>query len=568
MELSENAKKVAESRYFWEDEIEWGSLVERVCRENAKNEKENIRNQYMEEFVSILKPMDFLPAGRILRNLGKLKPSTSNCNFLPIDDSIESIGETLKNYLVISSYGGGNGINFSNLRPKGAPLKTKGGTSSGMVSFIEVFNDAGKRIETGGQRRAAGIALCSVSHPEIEDFINAKVKHDRLTQFNISVIVDDEFLDAVEGNSDWDLKFAGRVYKTIKARKIWDMILNNMLEHSEPGLINWNNLRKNNSFYFQPIAGVNPCSELPLENFGVCNLGSLVLPHFIINKNTDWKKLSKTIRLGVRFLDNIIDLAYYPIPQQETVVKNARRVGLSTMGLADYLFMKELRYGSEKAITEIEKLYRFIRDEAYIASIDLAKEKGAFPKYDKMEFNRASFIRKLPAKIRMNIKESAIRNVTLLTAAPTGSTSLLADVVGGIEPLPFKGYLRANGVGNRIYIHEHCKENYNAEWFVDSYDLKPEEHLDTQVAVQKYIDSGVSKTIIMPKTSTVKDLNKILLEYIRDLKGITIYRDESREKQVFYRMSKKEIEKTLKEGAASSSLSEEDIQCSTGVCDI
>jgi len=1353
MELSANAQKIAESRYFWDNETKWDHLAERICRENAKNEGDKAE-KYYGEFYSIIEPLDFIPAGRILRNLGKLRPSTSNCNFLPLEDSIESIGETLKNYLIISSYGGGNGIDFSALRPKGAPLITKGGNSSGLVSFMEIFNHAGKRIETGGARRSAGIALCHISHPEIREFINAKIKHNKLTQFNISVIVDSGFLKAVEEDNEWDLKFAGKVYETVRARELWDMILNNMLEHSEPGLINWDNLRKNNSYYFSPIRGVNPCvtgntlvavadgrgnvpikqladegkdvpvfcsdsnnnvtvrlmrnpritgykerilkitlndgsiirctenhgilmldgtykradelkendrlhhavkfhasfkdvflransrsqdyvwwnvgkstnkaehriiaefnlgrklkpgeivhhndfnglnnewvnlepmlkkdhdklhaqdmlgrnnpvnrfpeknwlikqnwsgknngrwtgltpeeifqiaidlmrnigrkvtkdewqkycktnsipwsncafgkyksassmlkaaakeagvymkgyelkayrkflvlkdttdldvffengsiwvnkqcencgrifsvkwhrreqsycstrcagtskaaflgqvkyamekgykhrmmnynivsieedgyedvyngtvdefhnfyvmvsesktengkkkfnyinnlqcGELPLEEFGCCNLGALVLPHFIINKNTDWKKLSRTIKIAVRFMDNVIDLAYYPIPQQEIVVKNARRIGLGTMGLADYLFMKEIRYGSERAIAEVEKLYRFIRDEAYIASVELAKEKGAFPKYNRIDYASASFVRKLPAKIRMLIKENSIRNVTLTTAAPTGclvdgtlisseigtkrikekkkinlrvgrgrnstksdfkdvhikayydqgiaktksiktkhgyklqgtfdhkvrvltdgngyswkslgdiekgdlvvlkkgflydkrqtwlsdhkaellgyymadgwwtvngrshrlyfetsnnneaeyisnliyksfgdvfkikvykrdrldsksvrleignkqlydwfqkhgcikygainafipdiilsgslnniisfisgyhrgnghirkednrigfttisetmanqiqtillglgfvshlketkennsiiegrevfargkayrisvnrynsvkllkllynidvslpkngdreliiltpdelmhfnsqhlsytkdrfssnnnvicttkanyisridsmnwfvkndlcfdvvsetnvydnmhvndleiyedshtyiangfithnTTSLLADVVGGIEPLPFKGYLRSDRVSDRIYIHPLCKEHYDSEWFVDSYDLKPEEHLEMQSTIAKYLDGSVSKTILLPKSSTAEDLSKILLEYIYDLKGVTVYRDESREKQVYYRMSRKE----------------------------
>jgi len=566
MKLSDNARKIAEARYFWDNETEWDHLAARICRENAK--KEGDYDKYYREFYSIIEPMDFIPAGRILRNLGKLKPSTSNCNFLPLEDSIESIGETLKNYLIISSYGGGNGIDFSALRPKNAPLITKGGNSSGLVSFMEIFNHAGKRIETGGQRRSAGIALCHISHPEIREFINAKIKHNKLTQFNISVIVDSSFLKAVEENNGWDLKFAGKVYETVKARELWDMILNNMLEHSEPGLINWDNLRKNNSYYFAQIRGVNPCGELPLEEFGCCNLGALVLPHFIVNKNTNWQKLSRAIKIAVRFMDNIIDLAYYPIPQQEMVVKNARRIGLGTTGLADYFFMKEIRYGSDRAVAEIEKLYRFIRDEAYIASAELAKEKGAFPKYNKIDYSSASFVRKLPAKIRMFIKENSIRNVTLLTAAPTGTTSLLADVVGGIEPLPFKGYLRSDRVGDRIYVHPLCKDHYNDEWFVDSYDLKPEEHLEMQSTIAKYLDGSVSKTILLPESSTVKDLSEMLLEYIYDLKGVTVYRDKSREKQVYYRLDKEEIEKYLKEEEVSTSLSDEDVECKSGSCDI
>jgi ribonucleoside-diphosphate reductase alpha chain len=932
MNLSDNAKEIARSRYFWDDEQEWDDLADRICRENAKKESD-VKKRY-EEFYSIIEPMDFIPAGRILRNLGKLRPSTSNCNFLPLEDSIESIGDTLRDYLIISSYGGGNGIDFSSLRPKGAPLITKTGVSSGLVSFMEIFNYAGERIETGGQRRSAGIALCHISHPEIREFINAKVKHNKLTQFNISVIVDSSFLKAVEEDNGWDLKFAGKVYETVRARELWDMILNNMLEHSEPGLINWDNLRKNNTYYFSPVRGVNPslrkgtkvltktgifpieelqdtnfktpnilgtysdaacflsgknkrlykiilqgnheiyataehewpivsrdkwkyelndfikkrtdeivdgdylpqsskkeslpfgssgdyedgfligwnigdgwisnndrpaqigfivsekdqefnihkrlsaqlikrcnwkgefrprtsgftkaknievnvqnkklrqlfnkfgvtkkelgiptsiwstaseefrrgfidalfssdgcisnnrislsssryklaldisellgfygiqssvkhttykdilfpngktydktyhryevcinrqssilhfnnifslsntekqekinmiskeckfiapsngikiisiektdiyedvwditvfddihifelnqvltgnCGELPLEEYGCCNLGALVLPHFIVNKNTNWQKLSRAIKIAVRFMDNVIDLAYYPIPQQEMVVKNARRIGLGTMGLADYFFMKEIRYGSDKALAEIEKLYRFIRDEVYIASVELAKEKGAFPKYNKTDYGSASFVRKLPAKIRMYIKENSIRNATLLTAAPTGTTSLLADVTSGIEPLPFKGYLRSDRVGERIYIHPLCKDHYNADWFVDSYDLKPEEHLEMQSAIGKYLDGSVSKTILLPEYSTVSDLSAILLEYIYDLKGVTVYRDKSRKEQVYYKLSTEQIEEYINNSNVDTHLSEDDVKCSSGYCEL
>ena len=319
--------------------------------------------------------------------------------------------------------------------------------------------------------------------------------------------------------------------------------------------------------YWSGGCNVSNCSEIALEDWGVCLLGSLVLPHFIINKNTDWKKLSRTIKLAVRFLDNVIDLAYYPIPIQEIVAKNARRIGLGTMGLSDFLFMKEIRYGSEKAIAEVEKLYRFIRDETYMASMELAKEKGTFPKYNKKDFNNASFVKKLPAKIRILIKENGIRNTTMLTAPPTGSSSLLVDVVGGIEPLPFKGFRRVDGLGERIYVHPLCKEHYDEEWFVDSYDLTPTEHLEMQSVVNRYVDSGVSKTILLPESATVDELSKLLLEYIRDLKGVAVYRDKSRDLQVYYRMERDAIEKYLLENGETA-LTDEDMQCKTGTCDI
>jgi len=567
MKLSDNALEVAQSRYFWDNEKKWEDLVERIATEVAKLERDF--SKFRGEYYEALANLDFLPGGRVLRNLGKLKPSTSNCNFLPIDDNIESIAETLKNYLIISSYGGGTGINFSSLRPKGTPLATKGGVSSGLVSFIEMFNEAGKKLETGGMRRAAAIGLCSISHPEIEDFIAAKVEHDKLTQFNISVIIDDRFLQAVENDEEWDLKFAGKIYRTVKAKTLWNSILDNMLKHSEPGIINWSKLAKNNSYYFSPIRGCNPCGEVPLGDFEVCNLMSLNLPNFIAGRSTNWQKLEKSIYLAVRFLDNIIDLSFYPIPNQENVVKNARRIGLGVMGLGDYLYKKEVRYGSERSLLEIERLFRFIRDTSYLASIELAKERGAFPKYDRAEYCKAHFIKKLPAKIRMEIKEHGIRNCTLVTCPPTGSTALIPEVSSGIEPIISKAYLRQDGVGRRIYIHPLYKAIIEEggdvpEWLVDSFDLKPEEHLEVQSIINKYVDNAVSKTINLPKNTTVKDLSKLLLEFAFDLKGVTIYRDGTREHQPITPLSHREIIKYIKEEPTAPV----EVECKSGACDL
>ena len=566
-ELTSSAHEIVKNRYFWKGEDKWSDLVERISSENAKNEA-NRQDKWKDKFESIIEPMEFIPAGRILRNLGRRYSATSNCNFLPIEDTIESIFDTLKYYGIISAYGGGSGINFSALRPKGTPIVSRGGISSGMISFMEMFDFCGRRLETGGQRRAAGIGICDISHPEVLDFINAKVQHNKLNQFNISVGVNSDFLKSVQRNDTWDLKFAGKIYDTIPAQDLWFKILNNMINHAEPGFLNWDNLKKNNTFYFAPIIGVNPCGEIPLEAWGVCNLGSLVLPKFISNKNTNWQKLRDVIRIAIRFMDNVIDLAYYPIPQQNIVVKNSRRIGLGTMGLADYLFIKQIRYGSEKSIQEIEKLYKFIRDEVYFASVDIAREKGAFPKFDRIEYGSASFIRKLPVKLRMYIKEHAIRNATLLTVAPTGTTSMIPEVISGIEPLPFKGYKRVDGLGERTYINKFCNEHYDDDWFVDSYDLKPEEHLEVQSVIQKYTDGSISKTIILPETTTVEDLSDILMEYIFDLKGVTVYRDKSREKQVYYRLTREEIKECINNKNVSNELSEEDVQCSSGTCEM
>ena len=498
MNLSSNALEVAEKRYFMEGES-WEDCCRRVAKVISQVE---LDSKWSDRFGEVIFNGDFIPGGRVLRNCGRARGSLFNCYCIPIGDSIEAIGNCKRDALILWAEGGGVGINFSPLRPRGTVIKGKGGVSSGLVSFMKsVDTDAGT-IESGGQRRAAAIAIVDISHPEIEDFIDAKLRDGELTNFNISVSITEEFLEAVENGTEWNLTFEGRSYGATDARKLWDKILNNMIKSAEPGILNWNNLRKNNSFYFAPILGVNPCGEVPLGANQACNLGSLTLPHFTTGKTTNWQKMSEVISIAVRMLDDVIDINRYTLPAIEQEVKSARRIGIGTMGLGDYLFKKGIRYGSERALVEIERVYKFIRDKVYEESVKLAVEKGTFPKYDKLSYNKASFVRKLPATLRMSIKKHGIRNCTLLAQAPTGTISLLPEVTSGIEPLFSKAYKTNDRVGERYYIHPvyadllRRKEEI-PEWFVDSYDVTPIEHFETQVATQRYTDGAVSKCIAL-----------------------------------------------------------------------
>ncbi|GIU69213.1 MAG: hypothetical protein KatS3mg002_0449 [Candidatus Woesearchaeota archaeon] len=1045
--LSENARQVAEARYFMEGE-DWGQCIERVARGIAAVELDDDKRKYYEqEFFDMIYNMDFIPGGRILRNTGRPRGSLLNCYYIPIEDDIAAIGDFLKKALILWSDGGGVGCTFSSLRPKGDPIKGKGGHSSGLVSFIEAADAVANTIESGGARRAAALSAVDVSHPEILDYIDAKLVHGKLSHFNISVIVTKDFLRAVENDGTWDLKFNQKVYKTVKAREIWDKIVTNMVRCAEPGILVRDNLVKNNSYYFDPIQGTNPCvtgetliavadgrgavpikqlaeegkdvpvysyneytnkveirmmrrprltgknkkilkitldngasikctenhkwylntgeiveakdlkvgdsihhmnkfhagfheifehwnstsqdyiwlthsnakeilmdhrlhaefkigrelelgevvhhedgnglnnnpdnlrvlsredhyklhgelirgennpvnrfpeknwlikqdwsgtnngrwkgytqeelkqialsymkeigrrptvkewkeycrknnypfesyfsygtknlgrwlsevySEIdpdkylvnsanirefnkflklkeetdldiffdssikvrkicetcgdefivpwtqrerafcsrecsatssrqregllrlaeenqkktrdmqiqaylelksklnrdpllkeyrsfcktkniptrfrgvnekvtneyvfrsyrelketanaynfkivkiedagyedvyngtvdinhnmyiavgtgttesgkPLESFvlsrqcgeavlgsyGACDLGSLVLPNFITgNVNTNWKKLEKTIRLAVRFLDNVLDVNKYSLPEVEAKSKNTRRIGIGVMGLAEYLFAKGLRYGSMKAAMEVERLMRFIRDVAYMASIELAIEKGAFPKFDPTAYTKASFITKLPAAIRKEIKKHGIRNVTLMAMAPTGTISLLAEVTSAIEPLYSKAYRRVDRVSERVYIHpfyKKCIENGEEipDWFVDTFDLKPQDHFEIQSLVQRYVDGAVSKTINMPVGTTPDELSEWLLEYAYDLKGVTVYVEGSRENVPLNRMTEEEVRRYIQsEKKFESSNDEKDVACSTGTCSI
>jgi ribonucleoside-diphosphate reductase alpha chain len=276
--------------------------------------------------------------------------------------------------------------------------------------------------------------------------------------------------------------------------------------------------------------------------------------------------LERVIKLAVRFLDNVIDINQYSLRKIDEKTHNSRRIGLGVMGLADYLFAKQVRYGSADAIYETEKLVRFIRDAAYQASIELAVEKGAFPKFDPVMYSKASFVRKLPASIRMDIKQKGVRNVTLMSFAPTGTTSLIPECTNGIEPLMFKSYKRNDRVGERVYIHPHYRKmllnnEIVPDWFVDMADLTPKDHFETQSIVQKYIDGACSKTINMPEGTTIEDLNALLLEYIRDLKGVTVYVDGTREGQVYNSLTKEECLKYIETEKASAELSETDVEC-------
>ena len=570
--LSDMAEQIASARYYQEGE-DWNGVAHRVAKALSSVEKDEKWESIFQETIA---EMLFIPAGRILRNAGRPKGSLFNCYHLPVGDSIEEIGQFMKDSLTLWSEGGGVGVNFSTLRPKGDPILGKGGASSGLVSFLEASDGLASTIESGGQRRAAGMASVDVSHPEVLDFIDSKLKHNKLSHYNISVSVNDEFLETVERDGDWEFKFNHRSFGKIKAKVIWDKIVENMVNCAEPGLFNWSKMSKNNSYYYNPVTGTNPCGEAVLEPYGVCDLGSIVLPNFISGPSgsTNWKKLSEVIKIGVRMLDNVIDVNKYTLLPIDINAHNGRRIGLGIMGLAEYLFAKQVRYGSPQAIQETEKLMKFIRDHAYLASVELAKEKGAFPKFDPIQYGKASFVRKLPAAIRLDIKEFGIRNVTILSLAPTGTLSLVAGVTSGIEPLFSKAYKRSDRISERVYIHDKYIEYLKLseglpEWYVDSYDLKPEDHFEMQAIVQKYADGAVSKTLNMPKGTTKEDLSRLLLEYIHDLKGMTVYVDGSRGEQVLQAMTYNEVtEYFASQEEYNKSLDEESVKCHNGKCEI
>ncbi len=562
--LSPNAEAVFKSRYALQDDEDWPQLASRISRVSGIPAMENLLGEHL-----------MLPAGRILRNMGRARGSLLNCYLIPIADDMNEIMEAQKNAAILWSEGGGVGINMSSLRPQGADILGKGGKSSGPVSFLKAFNSWSAVIETGGHRRAATTAFLRADHPDINNFLDAKLKHNELEYIELGVHINDSFLDAVESDKPWPQQFNQQVHGEVSAKQLWGAILENMLKSGEPGLQNMSNLRTNNSYYFAPIEGTNPCGEAPLSAYGCCDLGSINLSRMVTEGgSTKWSLLSQVIDTSVKFLDKVLDINRYVLPQIERVAHDTRRIGLGVMGLAEYLLRKQLKYGSPEAITHIEALFKHIRDTAYIASIKLASELGAFPKFLPTEYSRSVFVRTLPASIRADIKKYGIRNVTLLSIAPTGTISLIPEVTGGIEPIMALAYKRKDRATEepRYYIHNEYSNALSREdptlpdYLVDSHSVSIEDHLAIQACVQRYIDGGVSKTVNVPRSTQASELSPLLLEYIRDLKGVTVYRDGSREGQPIVPISEKEARKHILSGTSIAAAGGND--CKTGGCEI
>lgn len=576
MSLSEKGKLVFHDRYAIDGET-WNDAAVRVGLGTAGAELPEKQTEWTDKFGEMIHDLYFLPGGRIMRGVGRPMTNLLNCFALEVEDSMESIGETIGKMWQISAEGGGCGISFAKVRPGGSYLSRKDGIASGPVSFMRVYDVAADVICSGGFRRAALKIDLPVWHPEIINFIEAKLDNSVLNNCNISVAITKQFIEAVRKNKKWELRFGGKVYEKIKARELWMMIMEYMVKCGEPGLINLDNLIKNNSWYFAPIVTTNPCGELPLECYGSCCLGHINLAKFVTEGGrTKWQEMGRIIHLAVRFLDNIIGINNYFLPQCREAAFRGRRIGLGILGFADYLFAKEIRYGSEESIKAVDELGAFLRNESYAASIELAKEKGAFQAFDRENYCSAKFIKRLPRHLQRRIYERGIRNVTLNTIAPTGTVSLLAGVSSGCEPLFKKAYKRKDRIKKgkeRVYIHDRYKEillqqkdeksRTVPEWYVDAFDITPFEHLEVQRAFQDNNDGAISKTINCPSGTTGAELSRYLLRYIGDLKGVTVYVDGSRKEQVLYPLSDAMALRHLE------TAEEVEIQnCTIGVCDV
>jgi ribonucleoside-diphosphate reductase alpha chain len=568
------------SRHVWETKYRYAdhdaceqTIVEtwrRIARALAAIEGENAPT-WAERFFSILTDFKFLPGGRIHAGAGTARNVTLlNCFVMgTIEDSIPGIFRALQEAALTMQQGGGIGVDFSTLRPRGTLAKGAGNIASGAVSFMHIWDAMCGTILSTGARRGAMMATLRCDHPDIEEFVMAKQQAGQLRRFNLSVQVSDAFVAAVRNGDEWPLVFPAkafgpggetvlrnwpdeaapvpcRVIRQVNARQLWDQIVRATYDYSEPGVLFIDRINQlNNLWYREQITATNPCGEIPLPPYGACDLGSLNLTRFIRSPFTkeawiDFEDIDQVTQIAVRFLDNVIDASRYPLPQQTESAGGSRRIGLGITGLADAMVMLGLQYGSEQSLSLATEIMRSICHSAYRASISLAAEKSSFPYFERDRHLDSVFIRNLPEDLRNGIKKTGIRNSHLLAIAPTGTISLLAgNVSSGLEPIFAGSYARSvlaeNGMSKQFVLTDYAlalwrrlpgRHTGTPPAFVTAGELPIDAHLQMQAALQPFVDNSISKTINVPHGTPFGEFRKIYdIAYDLGLKGCTTFRE-------------------------------------------
>ena len=516
----------------------------RIARALSQSEKNP--ESWEPKFYDALEDFKYLPAGRITAGAGTARRVTLfNCFVMgTVPDSMEGIFEMLKEAALTMQQGGGIGYDFSTIRPKGAEVKGVAADASGPLTFMDVWDSMCRTIMSAGSRRGAMMATMRCDHPDIEDFIVAKKDSARLRMFNLSVLVTDPFMEAVKTGGTWDLVHKGKVFKTVKAIDLWNQIMKSTYDFAEPGVIFIDRINKaNNLHYVEDICATNPCGEQPLPPYGACLLGSinlsrLVANPFEANAELDEDKLNDLVATAVRMMDNVVDVSNFPLEAQAKEAQNKRRIGLGVTGLADALLMTGLRYGSDEAVAATDRWMKMIARASYLASVELAKEKGAFPLFDAEQFLKSENMLNMDKDVRDAIKKHGIRNALLTSIAPTGTISLYAgNVSSGIEPVFAYAYtrkvLQKDGSKTEEEVVDYAVQMWREkfgdkelpDYFVNAQTLAPLDHVKMQSAAQKWIDSSISKTINCPEDISFEDFKSVYMEaYETGCKGCTTYR--------------------------------------------
>lgn len=560
LKLPLNTMEVLNTRYLLKDDlrhiIETPSELFRRVSSHVSQAEENFKSplpadEVGERFYQMMRNLEFMPNSPTLMNAGTALGQLSACFVIPVEDSMDGIFAALRDMAKIHQTGGGTGFDFSHLRPKGDLVASTKGEASGPVSFMSIFDQATGVIVQGGRRRGANMGILRCDHPDVIEFIEAKTEKGRFTNFNLSVGVTDRFMEAVKGNKAFDL-VNPRTQKTarrIRARSIFDLIVNAAWRTGDPGLIFLDEInRKNPTPGVGRIEATNPCGELPLLPYESCNLASINLAKMIRGDSLDWETLKDRVTWGIRFLDDVIEVNTFSLAEIKEITFANRKVGLGVMGFADMLIRLGIPYTSDEAVQFAERLMRFIRTESLHASMALARERGVFPNFERSVYPKNG---------------TRVRNATINTIAPTGSISIIANCSSGIEPLFAVSFVRNVLSGTKLFevnplFEETARKRgiYNQELlvriaqqgslqkikeiprdikkvFVTAFDVTPEQHLRHQAAFQKYTDNSVSKTVNLPSDASVDDVRKIyLMAHQLKCKGITIYRYGSKEDQV------------------------------------
>lgn len=570
MKLTDNALTVLNKRYFRKDldsnPIEdWNKMIDRVATDISGGDEQK-RKRYMQ----LLDSGYFLPNSPTLMNAGNDLQQLSACFVLPLDDSMESIFESVKNAALIHKSGGGTGFSFSRLRQANARVRSTNGVSSGPISFLKVFNAATDAVKQGGTRRGANMAILNVDHPQILEFITCKEDTTELTNFNLSIGITENFMKAMSNDAEYELiaPHNGAVTEKLRAKDVFELIVKMAHQNGEPGIVFIDRINNYNPTpQLGRIESTNPCGEQPLLPNEACNLGSINLTEMVKDNEFQWDVLKATVRDSVEFLDDVINRSKFPLPIIDEMVKSNRKIGLGLMGWADMLFILQIPYNSSEALELAEDIMEFIDYHSKVKSMELAKEAGSFPNYKGSIYEEGKLLRENNnldwMQLNLDIRKNGLRNATTTTIAPTGTISMICNTSGGIEPQFSLVYVKNVMDGEKLlYINPHFEaavkkaDIYSKELmeavsetgsiahideipdeikrvFVTSHDITPEWHIKMQAAFQKYTDNAVSKTINFNKSATKEEIHMAyVMAYELGCKGVTVYRDGSRENQV------------------------------------
>ncbi len=529
----------------------------RVAREIASVEDPAKRAEWEEKFKWLLQDFRFLPGGRIMFGAGQGRKSTLlNCYVISIkEDSIEAIFDWCKEAARTYSYGGGVGTDISILRPKGSPVNNSAVHSTGSTSFMNIFSETTHTIGQSGRRGALMITI-SVDHPDIINFINVKKDLQSVRYANISVRITDEFMEAVEKDTDFTLRYNNKVIgeydRKVRARDVWNLLVQSARDWAEPGLIFWDQMKRYSPSEYNgmEVVGTNPCSEQPLQNYGACDLGNINLSTFVVGAFTekaalDWSALEKTVRYAVRFLDDVLDYndGKHPLKQQAEAARSSRRIGVGVTGFGDMLTELMIKYDSDKALAFTDDLFNKIKHIAYDESIEIAREKGSFPLFDREKHLSMPFIKTLAPETQQKIRAHGLRNVAILTVPPVGSGSVLAGTSSGIEPIfAFSYTRRSESLSQSMFkvyhplaldymkIADLKDDSQLPDFFIPAHKIKAEFRVKMQGVIQRHVDSAISSTVNLPRETTAEQVGQIYMQAWKSgCKGITVYREGSRQ---------------------------------------